>query len=223
MRSSKVRSLVLIGVLTCLFFAGSANAQQSRIPNYDTARDAYFWTMFYVFGGETVYCAVEFGPQMSVNIAGQRMTVEHAYPADWIAEAFGCDNRSACPDPGYGFAEADLHNLWPALSSINSSRADLAFGTIDPDERRFEDFCPDYERTSGDLAVVEPRDDVKGDLARSILYMAYAYSLPLHGLDQLMLDWHRMDPPDETERWRNYVIERLQGNRNPFIDGLLLW
>jgi deoxyribonuclease-1 len=206
-----------------MFVATVALAQQTVILNYATARDTYFWPMLYVFGGETAYCGVEFAPDGSVDIEGQGLTLEHAYPAQWMAESFGCQDRNNCPFPEYGFAEADLHNLWPVLSSINSSRRDVPYGTIEPDERRFVAFCPDYERTSTPGAKVEPRDDVKGDLARSILYMAHAYSLPLHGLDQLMLDWHRMDPPDETERWRNYVIERLQGNRNPFIDGLMLW
>jgi deoxyribonuclease-1 len=33
-----------------------------------------------------------------------------------------------------------------------------------------------------------------------------------------LLDWHRSDPPDGHERWRNDRIEVLQGNRNPYID-----
>ena len=211
------------GFLATMLMAPFVAAQQSTIPSYDTARDTYFWQIFYVFGGETAYCGVEFGPQMSLSITGQGLTVEHAYPAQWMAESFGCENRNTCANPEYGFAETDLHNLWPALGRINSSRGDLPYGTIEPDGNRFVEFCPDYERSSGSDAVVEPRDEVKGDLARSVLYMSHAYGFPLHGLDELLIDWHRSDPPDETERWRNYVIERLQGNRNPFIDGMLLW
>ncbi|PIE89258.1 MAG: endonuclease I [Acidobacteria bacterium] len=33
-----------------------------------------------------------------------------------------------------------------------------------------------------------------------------------------LLQWHRMDPPDDYERNRNDVIYSYQGNRNPFID-----
>ncbi len=147
------------------------------------------------------------------------MTVEHAYPADWIAEARGCENRDDCDDPTYQFASADLHNLWPAVGNINSSRGDRPFAEIPGEtERRFIDICPDYERTSGADAVVEPRDSVKGDLARSILYMAITYDLPLKGMGPMLRRWADDDPPDETERWRNYVIERLQGTRNAFIE-----
>ena len=47
------------------------------------------------------------------------------------------------------------------------------------DARRFTEFCPDFERTSGSKAIVEPRDGVKGDVARSLVYMHFVYGLPL--------------------------------------------
>ena len=104
------------------------------------------------------------------------------------------------------------------MGSINSSRGDQLFGEIPgEDERRFESFCPDYERTSGADAIVEPRDAVKGDIARSIMYMVFYYDLPLWGMGPLMIEWHLQDPPDEWECVRNELIEQLQGTRNPFI------
>ncbi|MCY4488006.1 MAG: endonuclease [Deltaproteobacteria bacterium] len=68
-------------------------------------------------------------------------------------------------------------------------------------------------------AIVEPRDAVKGDMARSILYMVDSYRLPLPANLQgdMLQRWHEQDPPDDTERWRNFVIEGLQGNANPYI------
>jgi len=115
-------------VLLALFLvAGPALAQQSRIDGYDTARDQFFWLKLYALGGVTLYCNHVFpseqvhasisGPRLSN--AGERLSVEHAYPADWIAEANGCPNRNDCDVPPYRFAEADLHNLWPALGRIN--------------------------------------------------------------------------------------------------------
>lgn len=59
-----------------------------------------------------------------------RLTVEHTYPADWIATHHGCPKRTECPIPVYGFAEADLHNLWPAIGAINSSRGDKPYGEV---------------------------------------------------------------------------------------------
>lgn len=33
-----------------------------------------------------------------------------------------------------------------------------------------------------------------------------------------LLDWHAADPPAVYEHHRNWLIEKAQGNRNPFID-----
>ena len=60
---------------------------------------------------------------------------------------------------------------------------------------------------------------MKGDMARSILYMldSYRLSLPASLQRDMLLRWHEQDPPDDTERWRNFVIEGLQGTANPYI------
>ena len=206
---------------------GPTNAQQSAIRGYDTARDDFFWPRLYAFGGITLYCSHTF-PSEAVHRAtggrrfsngAERLSVEHAYPADWIAEANGCPDRNNCAVDAYRFAEADLHNLWPALGRINSSRGDRPLGELTGEgNRRFTDICPDYERSAGAGAIVEPQDSSKGELARSILYMAVSYDLPIRGSLDDLVAWHRTDPPDDEERWRNNLIEDLQGNRNPFVD-----
>lgn len=43
-------------------------------------------------------------------------------------------------------------------------------------------------------------------------------SVPYHGKFSVLLKWHAQDPVDEFERNRNDIIQKLQGNRNPFID-----
>ncbi|SNT11747.1 Endonuclease I [Actinoplanes regularis] len=83
----------------------------------------------------------------------------------------------------------------------------------------------------------EPRDAVKGDVARTIFYMAVRYEGgdggpdlevddatsrdkgPRIGRLSALLRWNAGDPPDHFERNRNEVIfSRYQHNRNPFID-----
>ena len=119
----------------------------------------------------------------------------------------------------YGFAEADLHNLWPALGRINSSRQDLEFGELPGETFRTKtDICPDYERSSGSGAIVEPQDSSKGNFARSIFYMAVFYDLPLMHEPKMLARWHDEDPPSDEEQSRNDEIENHQGTRNPFID-----
>lgn len=83
----------------------------------------------------------------------------------------------------------------------------------------------------------EPRDAVKGDVARMILYMAVRYdgddgfadlepndsvgngSAPAIGRISVLKKWNAQDPPDAFEQRRNEVIYKdYQHNRNPFVD-----
>lgn len=108
-------------------------------------------------------------------------------------------------------SDDDLHNLKPSSQSENSSRGNKYF---------------DNETTSNTYA---PRDEVKGDIARILLYMTVMYpELQLTdtyysdghymGMLAVVEEWHRNDPVDEFERNRNEVIYSYQNNRNPFID-----
>jgi hypothetical protein len=118
-----MRFFVGLAVIFEFLSAGSAGGQgQARIPDYETARRNFFWTQLYDNGGRDLYCGVRFRK-------AQRLSVEHVYAADWIAEKFGCDDRH-CENPICKFAEADLHNLWPALGAINFSRGKSFFGEI---------------------------------------------------------------------------------------------
>jgi hypothetical protein len=83
----------------------------------------------------------------------------------------------------------------------------------------------------------EPRDAVKGDVARMIFYMATRYDgdngepdlevvdhvntypKPEMGKLSVLLKWNIQDPPDDFEKHRNNIIySNYQHNRNPFID-----
>lgn len=192
---------------------------QNTYATYDDAR-RIFWRKLYPRGGTELYCAVPFDGARK-NPVNQSLSVEHAFPADSIAETeAGCTDR-ACPAPRVRHAMADLQNLWPALQRINSSRSNLRYGEIaGEDARRFASICPDFERTSGAKAVAEPRDEVKGDLARSLVYMHFVYGLPLENAvkdKDLLLSWMQADPPDAEEMRRNALIDQLQGTPNPLL------
>ena len=84
----------------------------------------------------------------------------------------------------------------------------------------------------------EPREAIKGDLARGLFYMAVRYNGGGDGArgDLVLVEtipsgvrpsascrtlvaWSLADPPDDRERWRNDKIDGdYQDNRNPFID-----
>jgi deoxyribonuclease I len=146
------------------------------------------------------------------------MTLEHAYPAQWIVIAMHCgSNRVECRanmQSHFGFREADMHNLFPAWGNANSSRGDNLLGEIAGEDRRWPD-C-DFENKAG---IVEPRPIIRGNFARAIFYMHTEYGLPIDpAMLQILIKWNRQDPVNRTERRRNDKIEELQGTRNPFID-----
>ncbi|MEV0691401.1 endonuclease [Streptomyces sp. NPDC050388] len=124
----------------------------------------------------------------------------------------------------------DIHHLRPEDVQVNSIR-----GNKDFDNGGSTVTNGGGSRT--DSASFEPRDAVKGDVARMILYMAVRYegtdgwpdlepngnvnngSAPYHGRLSVLKQWNEQDPPDAFEKRRNQVIhDSYQHNRNPFID-----
>jgi len=202
------------------FVAFSVSAEQTVIRNYEDARDNYFYDQLYVGDtGESLYCGVK---RPFLDTIGKRRSVEHVMAADWMAEHFGCPNRNECANATYKHAEGDLHNLWLAVKNINSSRSDHVFGETDDGQARF-DYCPDFVRTySPKPILVEPRDSVKGNIARTLFYMGDEYGFGLKGMTPMLKRWNRLDPPTEHEYWRNDRIFILQGTRNRFIDNYYL-
>ena len=133
-------------------------------------------------------------------------------------------------------AGSDIHNLRPTDSQVNSIRGNKDFdegGTLVSPGRGY---APGSSFNYSDSNSFEPRDEVKGDVARILFYMATRYegesgepdlelndcvgngSEPYHGKLSVLLIWHKEDPVDDFERNRNEVIYSYQNNRNPFID-----
>ncbi|MFH8612139.1 endonuclease I family protein [Streptomyces sp. NPDC018029] len=124
----------------------------------------------------------------------------------------------------------DIHHLRPEDVTVNSIR-----GNKDFDNGGGAVAGAPGNLTDGDS--FEPRDAVKGDVARMILYMAVRYdgedgfpdlepndrvdngSAPAIGRLSVLKQWSAEDPPDAFEKNRNQVIfDKFQHNRNPFID-----
>jgi endonuclease I len=126
----------------------------------------------------------------------------------------------------------DLHNLKPADGSVNVDRSNKDFDNCQATGTQHAEATGCYYTSD----AWEPRDEVKGDIARIIFYMATRYEgengevdlevndqvsnspNPYHGRLSALLQWHEQDPPDDFERNRNDVIFKYQQNRNPFID-----
>lgn len=129
----------------------------------------------------------------------------------------------------------DLHNLRPTDVSVNGARGNLDF----------DNGGTEYIDGDGATGCLkdgdswEPRNAVKGDVARVLFYMATRYetedgfgdfelteNIPsspnkeeLHGKLSVLLQWHKNDPIDEYElRRNNAIFADYQHNRNPFVD-----
>jgi deoxyribonuclease I len=120
--------------------------------------------------------------------------------------------------PLFSHQDADLHHLYPTVPGAESLRGDLNFGDV-ADERNM-DYAPAYRgvNRSGD-DVFEVRRDRQGDVARAFFYMSVRWGLeiPKEYADGLRR-WHELDPVSELETLRNTEVQRIQGNRNPFVD-----
>ena len=136
--------------------------------------------------------------------------------------------------PGAG---TDAHHLRPTDISVNAARDTRWFDTCSVPylDGGKETGC----FTNSTRWVWQPREEVKGDVARMIFYMATRYEgengepdlelidlfpsdnytkEPVHAKLSALLVWHREDPVDDFEQNRNEVIYSYQNNRNPFID-----
>jgi endonuclease I len=124
----------------------------------------------------------------------------------------------------------DVHHLRPEDVTVNSDRGNLDFDNGGSAVNQ----CPDCWRDGDSF---EPRDAVKGDVARMIFYMAIRYegddgwpdlepnnsvgngSAPAIGKLSVLKQWNQQDPPDAFEQRRNQrIYDAWQHNRNPFID-----
>ncbi len=143
----------------------------------------------------------------------------------WNREHLWPQSRGARTFP----IKSDLHHLMPTDASVNQRRGNLNFDNGGSPEGE----APD---TFLDSDSFEPRDEVKGDVARSLFYVDTRYE-GTHGEPDLSLvdditpsggnslgdlctlyAWHKEDPVSPEEVARNDATEIAQGNRNVFID-----
>lgn len=150
-------------------------------------------------------------------------------------------------------AGSDLHHLRPTNATVNSTRNHWTFGNVK--EHGITHQTQQYDKTGKTvlwynagyrgndcLGLVEVSDNVKGDVARILLYVYTAYGAKgqndnlfmkssksgsgnnantgdkiIESLDTL-LEWCETDPVDTWEMTRNDEVQNIQHNRNVFID-----
>ncbi len=196
--------------------------------------------------GRTLYCGCRFTGKVvdagscgyvprRDNARARRIEIEHVVPAENFGRSFiewreghaDCVKHDGTAFKGrrcagktnetYRLMEADLYNLFPEIGELNSDRSNYRFGVIGNEERAYGS-C-DFEVAG---RVVEPRSEIRGDIARIYFYMDAAY--PNRGIlgnaaRRLFEVWDKEDPVDAAECARAKKIEVIQGNANDFVKG----
>ncbi|MBS9768001.1 MAG: endonuclease [Flavobacteriaceae bacterium] len=142
----------------------------------------------------------------------QTFNTEHIYPKSKLQAGDDTNND------GRADAITDLHHLRSCDARVNSRRSNYPFtdgkGACHLTKRSWY-----------------PGDQWKGDVARMVMYVNLRYDEPFKDVStdgiRLLLKWNVEDPVSKFEEHRNNLIEKAQGNRNPFIDNpylaTMLW
>jgi len=208
----------------------------SHYPNTDDRGDGYLYD---IYSDDTKYTSSS-GASSSSQVGGG-WNKEHTIPQSWWGKGTteqGCDiyivrlSDTHCNSirSSYLFAEV--------ATSTNLTIGDNKLGA-----------CSNYNEigVNSGTVVFEPRDSIKGDMARTYFYAvcryyesgtgnggaktwtsgngSYVFSANgNNGFKQKYLDmllrWHREDPVDSREIARNDAVQSngCQRNRNPFVD-----
>ncbi|PLX17588.1 MAG: hypothetical protein C0601_07400 [Candidatus Muiribacterium halophilum] len=175
-----------------------------KVLSYKNARKAFFGTIDNFDGVvECVYTG------RTVNTHGipnsNVMNCEHTWPQS----KFGGGNTGA--------KKTDINHLYPSNSRANSIRGNYPFGNV----KNAKWSEGGSSKGTGEFGgtVFEPRDEHKGNVARSMFYFAVRYNMHIDSNQERTLrEWNKLDPVDEKELARNSGIEMEQYNRNTFID-----
>lgn len=201
-----------------------SNYTATTPKSYNSARDAMYGTIDNK-NGQII--GVYTGFTITANTRGDAfdkgINTEHTWPQGLFDK----------DEPMRG----DIHHLFPTRIEANSARSNFPFDEI-PDNQTNKWFYLENESSTIPSSNIdlyseldsgsrfEPREDHKGNVARSIFYFWTMYqdrakvsddASFFHDMKDVLLQWHDLDPVDESEVNRSIAIEDIQGNLNPFV------
>jgi hypothetical protein len=198
-----------------------------HVLSYDDARDRLYGeidnhqdSLTCVYTGYTAYLDPHYSPRSEATRVG--LNCEHTWPQSKGAS---------------GNAKSDMHHLYATRAVVNSARGSLPFAES-PDAGTDRWWRLDYsqgniprshldaysEEETNEL--FEPREDHKGNVARSMFYFYTMYKNQADAADPYFFDrqmetlllWHSLDAVNDDEVERTWAIANDQSNRpNPFI------
>jgi endonuclease I len=111
---------------------------------------------------------------------------------------------------------SDMHNFQAAISEVNGDRSNYRYSL-------FTKVFNQYEKCKSAVdfkaCIFQPRDEIRGMIARTYLYMSDKYKINLSNQEKkLIMAWNKMYAPENLECKRNAHIAKVQG----MITSLLL-
>ena len=201
------------------------------ILTYGQARDTMFSKIDAVndslecaYTGMKLYLPPNEDPTQAVYLDGidNGINTEHSYPQSKGASE--------------GNARSDMHHLYPTRSKTNNDRGSMIYKESNDAQTNIW-----YLKTSEQSSIpganinayselasdgFEPRESMKGDVARSLMYFYTMYRDQANAADseffslqqETLCDWHYADPVDQKEWERSQKIALWQeGKANPFV------
>jgi len=167
-----------------------------------------------------------------------RVEWEHIVPASSFGQHHKCwrvklctknngkkyKGRKCCEkiDKKFRRVEAELYNLWPSVGSVNQYRSNYRYTEFHPESispKYFYQGCPIVKKKVINKTIrIEPRNEVKGIVARANLFMSHKYSIKLSkGQRRLFDSWSRRFPPTVREIKWSQKVSVIEGYSNPYI------
>lgn len=209
----------------------SSDYKTQTVYDYSEARDTLYKAIYREDGSvEGIYTGVKVSLPDGVdpstfifmNSADYGINAEHSYPQSMGASS--------------GNPKSDMHHIFPAAVKVNSARGSFPYGEINDNQTNSWYYLTStlssipsnnidlYSEVIG--GKFEPRESVKGNLARAVFYFYTMYkneadnANPNYFWDQLddLCEWHYNDPVDSLEWLRTFRIANYQDNQpNPYI------
>ena len=204
----------------------NANYKTNTVLSYNSARDILYGDIESPLNnGDVVGVYTNYSISLPSNVD----------PSTYLYEN-GMDCEHLWPQSMYEGSspmKSDMHHLKPCKSNVNSSRGNKPFGDISDFQTNTwfwlnvqtntipSSNINQYSESSSNY--FEPREDVKGDVARSIFYFYTMYSNVadenfFNIQKNILYQWHLEDPVSQLEIDRTWDIAYYQDNfPNPFI------
>ena len=132
--------------------------------------------------------------------------------------------RKCCQkiDKEFRQIEGELFNLWPSVGSVNKARSNYRFQALtssdDPNRNNLFNYDGCEILIDSKNRAVEPKDAVKGVVARASLFMIEKYKVNFSSQQQKLYEvWNKQYPPSEWEKTWEKRVFAIQGYHNNYI------